>query len=176
MQILETQRLVLRHQTTDDAPFLLELMNEPSWLRFIGDRGVRSVEQAQTYVTQGAMAMYDRHGFGLYLTELKASGTPLGICGLIKRDTLDDVDIGFAFLPKYWSNGYGFESAAAVLEYAQAVLGLKRVVAITSPDNTSSGKLLEKIGMHHEKMITLTGDSEALKLYAINFDSAFVQG
>lgn len=171
MQVLETNRLILRHQTTDDAPFLLELMNEPSWLRYIGDRGVRTVDDARNYILRGALAMYDRHGFGLYLTALKADGTPLGLCGLIKRDTLEDVDIGFAFLPKHWNQGYAFESAAAVLEYAHAVLGLKRVVAITTQDNTSSGKLLVKIGMRLEKMVVLAGDKEELKLYAINFDT-----
>ena len=167
LKVLETGRLILRWLTTDDAEFIMELVNEPSWLRFIGDRKVRTVEDARGYIAKGPAAMYDRVGFGLYLVERKDDGVPLGMCGLIKRDGLDDVDIGFAFLPRYWGQGYAFESASAVLAFGQREFGLKRIVAITSKDNESSIKLLQNIGLKFEKMIQLSADDEDVKLFAI---------
>ncbi|MFW5437641.1 GNAT family N-acetyltransferase [Paenibacillus apiarius] len=115
MKVLKTDRLILRWLTTDDAEFMLELLNNPSWLEFIGDKGVRTVEDARDYILKGPVDMYARLGFGLYLTERKADGVPIGICGLIKRDSLEDVDIGFAFLPRLWAKGYAYESASAKL-------------------------------------------------------------
>lgn len=112
------------------------------------------------------MAMYARHGFGLYATELKESGTVIGMCGLVKRDGLDDVDIGFAFLPEYRSQGYAYEAAAATMAYARETLGLERVAAITSQDNNSSGRLLEKVGLRFERLIQMPNDGEWLRLYA----------
>lgn len=150
----------------EDAAFILKLVNDPLWLRFIGDRGVRTLEDARAYILKGPVAMYERVGFGLYLVEHKRDGVPLGICGLIKRDGLDDVDLGFAFLPEFRAQGYAYESAAAVLAYGRNVLGLKRIVAITSPDNERSVHLLEKLGFTFEKMIQLPNDSEAVKLFA----------
>ncbi|MFI4982343.1 MAG: GNAT family N-acetyltransferase, partial [Nevskiales bacterium] len=115
MKVLETERLVLRRLVAEDAPFILELLSDPSWLRFIGDKGVRNLDDARLYIRIGPAAMYARLGHGLYLTELKDGGIPIGLCGLIKRDTLDDVDIGFAFLPQYRGQGYAREAAAATL-------------------------------------------------------------
>jgi RimJ/RimL family protein N-acetyltransferase len=165
MIILETERLVLRRLTTDDAEFVLELLNEPSFLQYIGDRGVRSLEDAREYILNRLVASYERNGFGLYLVELKESRIPIGISGLVKRDALPDADIGFAFLPAYWSQGYAVESAAAVMNYARAVLGLIRIVAITSLDNEASAKLLEKIGLRFERLIKLSEDAEEVKLF-----------
>ena len=165
MKVLETDRLILRWLSTDDAAFILELLNEPSFLQYIGDKGVRTLEDARNYILNGPVDMYARLGFGLYLTELKESGSPLGICGLIKRDGLEDVDIGFAFLPRFWAKGYAYESAAAVLAYAKDVLGLKRIVAITSPDNHASGRLLEKLGLRFERMMRLSEDAEEVRLF-----------
>jgi RimJ/RimL family protein N-acetyltransferase len=145
--VLETERLVLRRLGEDDAAFMLALLNEPSFWQNIGDRGVRTLEQARQYIVDGPVASYAKHGFGLYLVELKADGTPIGICGLVKRDHLDAPDIGFAFRPQYWSFGYACESAAAVLDYARRDLGVGRIVAITAPDNTGSIKVLTKIGL-----------------------------
>src|ERR1051325_3355107 len=113
MKVLETDRLILRHLTVEDSEFILELLNDPSWLRFIGNRGVRTLDDARDYILKSFVAMYERLGFGLYLTELKSEGVPVGICGLIKRDSLEDVDIGFAFLPKFRGEGYAYESASA---------------------------------------------------------------
>lgn len=166
---IETERLILRQLTTNDAEFILELLNEPSWLRFIGDKGVRTLEDARNYILNGPVDMYARLGFGLYLTELKESGVSIGICGLIKRDSLEDVDIGFAFLPAYWSKGYAIESAFAVMEYGKNVLALNRIVAITNPDNHSSIRLLEKLGMNFERIIKLSDDADEVKLFGIDF-------
>lgn len=166
-RVLETERLVLRRLTVEDAAFMLGLLNEPSWLRFIGDRGVRTLEDARRYLLDGPIAMYERLGFGLYATTLKGEASaPIGICGLVKRDGLEDVDIGFALLPKFWGKGYAHEAAAAVMDYAKSVVGLERVVAITSVDNESSARLLEKIGLRFERMVRLTPDGEEIRLFA----------
>ena len=165
MKVLETDRLNLRWLSTSDAEFILELLNDPPFLRFIGDKGVRTLDDARNYILNGPVDMYARLGFGLYLTELKDSGVPIGICGLIKRDTLEDVDIGFAFLPGFWAKGYAYESASAVMVYGKDVLGLKRIVAITSPNNHASAKLLEKLGLQFEQMIRLSEDASEVRLY-----------
>lgn len=146
---------------------MLELMNEPSYIRFIGDRKIRTLEGARISITNGPIASYAKNGFGLYLVELKETGESIGICGLIKRDSLDDVDIGYAFLPKFWLKGYAIESAIAVKNYAHDVLGLKRLVGITDPENIGSIRVLEKIGMQFEKMIRLSEDDIDLKLFSM---------
>lgn len=166
MNILETARLILRQFSLDDDDFILELLNEPSFIQNIGDRGVQNLEDARSYITRVPIASYERNGFGLYLVELKESSEPIGMCGLIKRAELEDVDIGYAFLPKYWSKGYAVESAIAVKEYAREVLGLKRLVAITDPENQASIRVLEKIGLKFEKMVRLSEDDIELKLLA----------
>ncbi len=168
MKVLETERLILRRVTVEDCVFILELLNDPSWLRFIGDRGVRTLDGARDYILKSLVGLYERLGFGLYLTELKGVGVPIGICGLIKRDSLEDVDIGFAFLPKFRGQGYAYESAAAVMEYGKRAFGINRLVAITSPDNYDSARLLEKLGFNFERMVKLSGDSEEVSLFAFN--------
>ncbi len=167
MNALETKRLRLRRLTTDDAPFVIELLNDPAWLRFIGDKGIRTLEDARHYLQQGPLAMYDRVGFGLYLTELAEEGTPIGICGPIKREGLKDVDLGFAFLPAFRSKGYAQEAAVAVVAYARDILKLRRLVAVTSAENQSSVRLLEKIGMRFERMIKLFPNKPEVSLFAI---------
>jgi len=164
--ILETERLALRELNEGDAAFVLELLNEPGWLRFIGDRGIRTEEAAREYIANGPMAMYRRLGFGLYAVVRKSDGVALGVSGLIKRETLEDVDIGFAFLERHGGAGYAVEAADAVMSHAREVLGLKRVVAITSVDNDKSIRLLEKVGLRFEKLIRLAGDDEDIKLFA----------
>jgi RimJ/RimL family protein N-acetyltransferase len=164
--VLETERLTLRWLDVKDAPFILELVNDPAWIQFIGDKGIKNLEDAKKYILNGPVDMYNKMGFGLYLVERKEDLTPLGMCGLIKRDSLEDVDIGFAFLEKFRSKGYGYESAAAVMEYGVQKLGMKRIVAITSIDNINSGKLLEKVGLRFEKIIS--GSEEDLKLFGYN--------
>jgi RimJ/RimL family protein N-acetyltransferase len=164
--ILETNRLQLRTLTLEDAEFVLRLLNEPSFIQNIADRGVRTIEQAQDYIRNGPMASYEKFGFGLWLVETKSNNLPIGICGLIKRDVLDDVDIGYALLPEFWSQGYALESASGVMGYAGNKLGLNRVVAVVNPNNESSIRLLEKIGFTFERMVRLTADASEIKLFA----------
>jgi len=166
VNVIETQRLALREFRLDDAAFILELLNEPGWLRFIGDRGLRTLEAARGYLVKGPMAMYARLGFGLWAVQRTADATLLGMCGLIRRDGLDDVDIGFAFLERHQGRGYAFEAASAVMAHASGTLGLRRIVGITDADNVASIRLLERIGLGFERMVTLPGQDEAIKLYA----------
>lgn len=168
MSLLETERLVLRKFHTDDAEFIVGLLNQPSFLRYIGDKEVRNIADAVQYIQTGPLASYERFGFGLYLVELKENGESIGMCGLLKRDSLPDVDVGFAFLPSFWSQGYAFESAAAVMNYGREVLGLRRIVAITSPDNDASIRLLEKIGLRFEGMVRLASDQPEVRLFGSN--------
>ena len=165
MYVLETERLTLRRLSLDDAAFILELLNDPSFLRFIGDKGVRNLEDARRYILKGPIESYQQLGFGIYLVALKTSMVPIGMCGLVKRDALEDADIGFAFLPEFRSRGYAFESAAAVKDYGLSVLGLQRLLAITNKDNEGSIRVLEKIGMKFDRMIRLTSDSPEIRLY-----------
>ena len=163
--MLETARLILRRLTIHDAEFMLALLNEPSFLQFIGDRGVRTREDAEKYILTGPVESYARFGFGLYLTVLKEGDAPIGICGLLKRPALADVDIGFAFLPAFWGNGYGLEAARAVMEHGHRDFGLTRVVAITSPENQSSKTLLAKLGLRFEEMIRLAPEAPDVELH-----------
>lgn len=165
MIILETERLILRQLSADDAEFVLALLNEPSFIRYIGDKGVRNLEDARRYINDGPIKSYEHNGFGLNLVQLKTSNTPIGICGVLKRDTLPDPDIGFAFLPSYWNQGYALESAAAVMAHARETLGLGRILAITSPDNEASEKLLGKIGLRFRRLVKLTEDAAEVKLF-----------
>lgn len=152
----------------DDAAFMLDLLNQPSWLRFIGDRGVTNLQQACSYITNGAMQSYQRCGFGFYVVELRTRRAPIGICGLTKRDYLPDVDLGYALLPDYWSQGFAFEAAAGVVEFSRTVLGLPRLAAITSLDNQASIRVLEKLGMRHERTIEHPDTHEQLNLFGID--------
>lgn len=167
MTILDTSRLHLRHFEHQDAAFIVELLNEPAFLEHIGNKGVRTEQDAIEYLEAGPIASYNRHGFGLYCVELKNEGIPIGMCGLLKRDTLDDPDIGFAFLKGHRRQGYGLESTAAVLDHAFREFGLQRVVAITSPGNIASSSLLVRIGMQFEGQISMDDGKGTVDLYAI---------
>jgi ribosomal-protein-alanine N-acetyltransferase len=165
MTLPSTQRLELRHLAVDDAPFMLELLNDPAFIANIGDRGVRNVEDAARYIQNRMIPSYAQNGFGLYVVELRATGVAVGICGLVKRDYLDDADIGFAFLPQFLGQGYALESATAVCVHAIEVLRLPRLLAITAPHNTRSMHLLGKIGLRFERMITPPGEAMEIRLY-----------
>jgi len=167
MNILETERLLIRQLSLEDAPFILQLVNEPSFIQNIGDRGVRTLADAEKYIENGPVASYARNGFGLCLVTLKESSESIGMCGLIKREALEDVDIGYAFLPKFWSKGYAFEAAQAFKQYAHEVVGLTRLVAIVDPNNQGSIRVLEKLGMAFEKMVRLSPEDIDLKLFAV---------
>ena len=166
MTVLTTRRLTLRRLSPDDAEFIVELLNDPAFLQFIGDKAVRSADDARRYILDGPVASYERNGFGLWLVELKYSGLAVGMCGLLKRETLADVDMGFAFLPAYRSQGYAFESASAVLDYGRTEFGLKRIVAITDSENAGSIRVLQKIGMRFERMITVSEGAPEIQLLA----------
>lgn len=169
MNILKTDRLILCRLTIGDAAFIFELLNESLFLRFIGDKGVRSLDDARKYILNGPVERYERHGFGLYLTKLKDGAMPIGICGLLKRESLKNVDVGFAFLPEFRGKGYAFESASAVLDYGRTILGLNRIVAVTSPDNDGSIRVLEKLGLSYQKIVKLSEDDIECKLFAVDF-------
>jgi RimJ/RimL family protein N-acetyltransferase len=163
--VLETDRLRLRQFSVKDAPFILKLLNEPSFIQNIGDKGARTLDDARRYILTGPLASYEKFGFGLWLVELKDSTRPIGMCGLLKREILDDVDIGYAFLPEFWSHGYAIESASAVLSYSTRQFGLKRVVAVVNPENESSIRLLQKMGFEYETMIKLSAEEPEIKLF-----------
>jgi RimJ/RimL family protein N-acetyltransferase len=168
VSVLVTPRLALREFTFDDAAFVLELLNEPAFLHNIGDKGVRTLEDARNYLQQGPLDSYGRNGFGLYAACLRhAEGAaPVGMCGLVKREGLPDPDVGYAFLQRHCGRGYAVESAAAVLDYGLRTLGLPRILAITSPDNHGSIRVLEKIGMTFDRMIRLREGDDEVKLFS----------
>ena len=161
-----TDRLRLRRLVLDDAPFILKLVNDPSWLEFIGDKGVRTEDDARAYLARGPIDMYARLGVGLYLVELRDDGTPIGICGLIKRESLADVDIGFAFLPEWRSKGYAREAALAVMTHAKRDHSIRRLVAITAPRNENSIRLLTRLGMTLEESVELPRDGGKSLLFS----------
>jgi [ribosomal protein S5]-alanine N-acetyltransferase len=164
--IAETGRIILRSLESRDAAFILELLNDPAWIQYIGDKGVRTLADAEHYIEDGPRAMYSAYGFGLYLAELKHSGEAIGLCGLLKRDWLEDVDIGFAFVPAYRRKGYAYEAAQAVLRYANDTLNLTRIVAITSLGNERSARLLERLGFRPESVVPFPGESEPVRLFS----------
>lgn len=166
MNVIETGRLSLREISEADAAFVLELLNDPDFKRNVADRGVRTLEDARRYISERFVDGYRRHGFGFWLVEEKDAGTPVGICGLAKREQLPGIDIGYAFLAPFRSKGYAYESASAVLRHAREVLGLRRLYAITSPDNAGSIRVLEKLGMRFERMATLSAGEPEVKLFS----------
>jgi RimJ/RimL family protein N-acetyltransferase len=172
MHILDTRRLSLRTIEPDDAAFYLALVSDPSWIRHIGDKGLRSVDAAREAILVGPCVMQQRLGHSLYVVERREDGAALGLCGLIKRDSLPEVDIGYALRPAYWGNGYAHEAAAAVLAHGRDVIGLARLLGITSPDNTSSNALLKKLGLSFVERTNLPPDNRATNLYRIDFHAA----
>ena len=163
--LVETERLALRQFTTEDTAFILELLNEPSFLRYIGDKGVRTLDDARGYLLKGPIDSYARNGFGLWLVSLKQDSTPIGMCGLVKRDTLEHPDIGFAFLPRYWSRGYAFDAASAVLTWARGALRLPRILAVAQEDNASSIRLLQRLGLTRLGMVRMPPDDHEVSLF-----------
>ncbi|GAB4034789.1 GNAT family N-acetyltransferase [Spirosoma gilvum] len=164
--MFETDRLLLQKFTVEDAAFILELLNTPAWLRFIGDRGVRTLGDARQYILDGPLRSYEQHGYGPYLVRLKEVDQPIGMCGLFKRDTLEDMDIGFAYLPDHIGKGYGLEAATAVMTFARDVLKASRIVGVVDPKNANSIRLLEKLGLHFERAVRLNGYEEDSWLFA----------
>ena len=163
--VIETERLTLRRMTPSDAPFMLATLNEPSYMQNVADRGVRTLEGAVEYIRSKIMPSYEQFGFGFYVVELKESGTPIGVCGIVKRETMADVDVGYSLLDRYAGHGYAYEAAAAVMDYGRTVHGLRRIVGMTSPTNHRSIRLLEKLGLRYEKMVQLPNFDAPSKLF-----------
>jgi len=165
--ILKTERLILREVTTNDAPFVLQLLNDPAWIKNIGDRNIRTVDEAREYIETKIIRDYVSKGYGMWLVVSKISDEiiPIGQCGLLKRDWLDNIEIGFAFLEKYCNQGYGYEAASATMNYAQEKLSIDYIVAITSKENLASQKLLRKLGLRFDKMVLYQNDGEELMYY-----------
>ena len=170
--ILETERLILRPLQYSDAAFILELVNTPGWLQYIGDRNIHSLEDAIKYIENGPLASYQTYGFGLYLVALQDSGLPIGMCGFLQRDFLDDPDIGFAFLPAYTGQGYAYEIAEASIRYLADTWGKKRVLGITLPNNGPSIGLLKKLGLQYERNFRKPGETEELMVFSRVLHSA----
>jgi RimJ/RimL family protein N-acetyltransferase len=164
--IVETPRLYIRELTIDDAEFIFRLVNEPSFLENIGDKGVRNLEDARQFILEGPWASHRERGYGQFLVELKEGGDAIGVCGLLFRDSLNVSDIGCAFLPKYWRRGYAFEAACAVMEYGRSTLGIDTIVGLTSEENVASIRALEKLGMSFERMVKMSDDDPGTALYS----------
>ena len=165
---LRTDRLTLRWLTLDDAGLMLAVWNDPAFVRFVGDRGIRTVEQAQQTMRERVLSQYENRGFGPYRVALaNAEDTPVGICGLFCREHLDDVDIGFALLPEFRGKGYAFEAAQSVTAHAGGVLGLDRLTAIVSPDNVASVRLIGKVGMEFERMHRMPDEDHDVAIYSM---------
>jgi RimJ/RimL family protein N-acetyltransferase len=166
VQILETKRLILRETTVDDAEFMLDLLNQPSFIKYIGDRNVRTIDESKEFIETRYRQSYRDNGFGLYVVEAKDTNKPVGICGFVKRDTLPAPDIGFAFLPQFCGQGFAVESAEGSMKYGEEVLGFTKVLAITTQNNESSGKLLFKVGFNFVELVKMPHDEEELKLFS----------
>lgn len=164
--VIKTQRLTISRLTLFDAAFIYDLVNQPSWLKFIGDKGVNSLQDAETYI-QSIFDMYQKHGFGLYRVEISANGEAIGICGLVKRKSLQDFDIGFALISQYEGNGYAFESASAILLLAKDTFKLSRISAICTPDNHSSIKLIKSLGFHLKTSTSFDPNEKPVKLFTL---------
>jgi RimJ/RimL family protein N-acetyltransferase len=164
--IAETSRLQIRELTVDDAEFVLALVNEPSFLTHIGDKGVHSLDDARRFILDGPWKRNQKPGCGQFAVELKTDGTPIGVCGLLYRDSLDLTDIGFAFLPAHWRQGFACEAATAVMDYGRSTLGIKRIVALTSKENLASIALLEKLGMKFERMVEMSENDTGTAVYS----------
>lgn len=165
LKILETERLTLTLLTIADAAFMLELMNEPAFIEYVADRALRTEADAARYLSEKILPNYERYGFGFYRVTLKESQCAIGICGLVKRETLDDPDIGFSILQRFCRQGYAYEAAAAVMDYGRHVLGLEQICGVTAPGNETSIHLLEKLGLKFQRKIHLPGYGPASLLF-----------
>ena len=164
--IAQTPRLRLRELTIDDADFVLKLVNEPSFLTNIGDKGVRSLDDAREFILNGPWTGQQKPGYGQFLVELKESGDPIGVCGLLFRESLDVTDVGFAFLPDHWKRGFAYEAASAVMIYGRKELKIGKIVGLTSDDNPASIRVLEKLGMEFERVVKMSDDDPGTVLYS----------
>lgn len=168
--LISTDRLSIRKFNLDDADFIYRLLNSEAWIKYIGNRNIRNLEDATNYIVNSPLYFYQKFGFGPYLVALKDTHEPIGMCSLIKRDTLNDVDLGFAFLDPFIGKGYACEASKAIVEYSNNTLALKKLVAITLPDNTASIKLLEKLGFLYQNTIQFPNETEELMLFSLTLN------
>ncbi|RKX31875.1 MAG: GNAT family N-acetyltransferase [Verrucomicrobia bacterium] len=166
MMIVEAPRLRLRELTVDDAEFVFRLVSEPSFLSNIGDKGVRNLDDARQFILEGPWTRQKRHGYGQFLVERKEGGVPIGVCGLIYRESLDVTDVGFAILPEYWKRGFAYEAAEAMVQYGRSTLGIDKIVGLTSEENLASISVLEKLGMKFERIVKMSEDDPGTVLYS----------
>lgn len=160
--VIKTERLALYKATFDDAQFIYQLLNDPTFIENIVDKGIKTLDDAKNYIQKSLINSYNKNGFGLYITRLKSDNTPIGLCGLVKRDELEWPDVGYALLPKFVGKGYASEVAKASIDYGTSELGIKKIVAVTSEKNIGSIKVLEKVGLKREKVIEINGDESLL--------------
>ncbi|NQU29288.1 MAG: GNAT family N-acetyltransferase [Anaerolineae bacterium] len=168
MLMIETERLILSEFSSNDAPFILEMLNDPAWLQFIGDRGVKTLDDARDYIVNKLQKSFKELGFGMLIVKLKDGGISIGTCGLLKRDYLEDLDLGFAFLPEFRAKGYAYEAASATIEYGKKNLGLKHILAFTDADNSASINLIKKLGLGFERLIDFPDDDAEIQLYGVD--------
>jgi len=167
MTVLETERLILSRLSYGDCEFIYELVNEAAFKKYIGDKNVNSVEDAHSYLKNGPIGSYEQHGFGMFLVTAKDSSEALGICGLVKREQFPEPDLGFAFLRRFWDQGYALESSRAVLEYGVAQLALRRIIAIADPENSASVRLIEKLGFGYAGPVRMAGEARDIHMFAL---------
>lgn len=174
--MLTTDRLTLAEFTTADSAFILRLVNTPSWIKYIGERDVSNIAEAEQYLLEGPIKSYRDHGFGFYGMKLRSTGKPIGMCGLIKRDDMKEIDLGFALLPEFEGQGYALEAARAVLEYAAEKLGLVRLIAFTLPNNLRSISLLKRLGFSYEESMLYGTEKEEVDVFSISLQENFPGG
>lgn len=162
---LKSERLILSEFTKNDASFFYQLVNEPAWKQYIGDKNVHTILDAEKYLENNIIPSYQKFGFGFYVVMLKEDNTSIGMCGLIKRDWMDYVEIGFAFLAQYRGKGYAIESSIATKKYAKEKLAISQIAAITDVDNEKSGNLLNRLGLEFDRLISYPGENKKCKLY-----------
>ena len=168
---LETERLQLRWLTLEDADLMLEIWNDPAFMRHVGDRGIRTIDEARAAMAEGALQLYEKYGYGPYRMAVRDDDTAIGICGLFRRDNLDEPDIGYAVLPEYCGKGYGYEASCAVMDYAQSHLALERLIAIISPGNEASIGLIRKLGLRFERMHRMHEEDDEVCIYGVQLSS-----
>lgn len=168
--LISTDRLFIRKFDLNDAEFIYQLLNSEAWIKYIGNRNIRNLEDARNYIANSPLYFYQKFGFGPYLVALKDRYEPIGMCSLIKRDTLNDVDLGFAFLDPFIGKGYAYEASKAIIEFSEKTLALKKLVAIALPDNTASLKLLEKLGFRYQNNIQFPNETEELMLFSLTLN------
>jgi len=168
---LQTERLSLRRLTLDDAELMLAVWNDPAFIRHVGDRGIRTIDAARVALQEGALKLFSDYGYGPFRVALIADDTPVGVCGLFRREGLEEPDIGFSILPQHWRKGYAFEAASAVVRHAKTDIRLERLTAVVSTENAASVALIEKLGLQFERMQRLPGDNDDVAVYGMQLNS-----